>query len=1316
MKILLGLIFSIGLLADTALIGRPVATNTQAVMRIRTDQSLCTAEVSESPNFVPLVNDLDESKGGARTTATRPDWVQDGGVWNIVVGRRTSVPVGGRFYSLALQTATDHYVRVTCGSDPTVVTTFRTDTPVQGSALNELPPFHSGGAFNYAWPTLDLNDQKNSAVVDPLTGVLIKPALSAAATGRARDQQKNWSYLLRGANWTNPSNLLTGAASRASAPTTGDDVFLAASLGSLSTTDSAVGYFAAELRLRLLTVASDGTAANRELEVCWSLDSGATCAGPWYTVSIPRSSSGSDVKTTYFPSNWPTTFMQGWGLNQQILYETFLTSDNAVAFNGSTVTPANQYSSFSPTWPAGSKLRISGSSCVNEICTLAAVQNPGQLMLVEDAGSGTGTLTNLNSGVRIRKKNGTGTIEVGAQFDWAASSGISLPGNGGYPRCHTETFDLKKNADGTAASAPYKKATLCVMESEYFPYLFALISETGETRMISYGLNINDADNASKPAADQLKGDSSGGVRFSTSFVAGDARSVYAVASTNQHGVYVKATYTGEGETLCGGSRGDADDGPKCYAGPSQERPGWPFWYMRMVEDKMRYTVLTKPSEGKAPGQAITRHPNYNACCWGASGVDLMGVFGTRGLASIQSNIPNQDWPRLYYIFDLTTGNLLWTASTAFDPFSDTEVGVFHGGQHSVSPVFPDFMNVDVNAPHQIFYDPGEYTDTGDPGKYFSGPFKTQVMAVWRQDLGKWCGDVSAGADPSCPSTMLPDKYARTECSSDIYTILKTGFGNVKGAAGNNCMKIRLKEPCSYNAHVESDASKNEASAYPCPWAPGDNTKSRMVPLQPGVKLLESCWRCTVNGTRMSNSGDAMLVTKVTNLTPGDDGIKEIEFRAESVDHGAPRSGHLEGWWIRTHPSGGEMLAMQSPTRKWLVNPPEVVRGVHYAAGQLSPGRYVRVSAGGSSILWNLAADLSSYEVFSKTFPTVPNYPLNVQAAGQSYPSYTPSSAPLNERVWYLDYNHINPGIGSTAENPSLVCPLGAPSLVAGQTHTWKLAGTCGSSNLKVYQMIGTAGSYLLKDVSAPASTINDSSGFAWCYAYQAGECRPESQQNDVYASVPGGQTSLGNQTGCFSNTSRFRVPCVSFLPRHAGMVTQNAANRQYARGESDRPLTMALGGPFRQYQYSIATKDGVSQWVFAASPNVNGRRIVTGTTSGQLILAKLPPWKEQGNANAGFSQVEINVPALNGVSVARVRFGYNTEYHCSSRLEACVTSANKSPYAFEQSDTDATWQTCNTGCTINVPAIRGRVMYWEVQIFDGSTWTVLKRGVEAVM
>ena len=84
-----------------------------------------------------------------------------------------------------------------------------------------------------------------------------------------------------------------------------------------------------------------------------------------------------------------------------------------------------------------------------------------------------------------------------------------------------------------------------------------------------------------------------------------------------------------------------------------------------------------------------------------------------------------------------------------------------------------------------------------------------------------------------------------------------------------------------------------------------------------------------------------------------------------------------------------------------------------------------------------------------------------------------------------------------------------------------------------------------------------------------------------------------------------------------------------------------------------------------------------------------------------------MQIPA--GAAYAEIKFGYMENgsagsYYCTSRQDACTTSG--SPFIFPSIDS-RTPLACSSGCTINIPAIAGRAVYYSIgSSANGTAWT----------
>lgn len=204
--------------------------------------------------------------------------------------------------------------------------------------------------------------------------------------------------------------------------------------------------------------------------------------------------------------------------------------------------------------------------------------------------------------------------------------------------------------------------------------------------------------------------------------------------------------------------------------------------------------------------------------------------------------------------------------------------------------------------------------------------------------------------------------------------------------------------------------------------------------------------------------------------------------------------------------------------------------------------------------------------------------------------------------------------------------------------------------------------------------------------------------QGDLFVVAPGSAVS---QNHCLSDSYKVYTPCAEPLMSKTGWMVGTDYTKDDPLGNHFRRITMGLTGPAAQYQYTSPhmTPDGRFAIVRAG--------YVGGVRADPLLFRMPPPPAEDSVDRSTFIPVPVSLPT--GSGYARVRFGYvengtAAQYFCTSRQEACLTDASVAPFAFEQSDT-LTPTDCRAGCTINVPALSGRVVYYRVETStDGSS------------
>jgi hypothetical protein len=165
-------------------------THTQAILNYTApDANACTLKVSEDRKFAALVPDVDTALFSGSSADDRTGNITTGTARTFVVGRQgMGVPYGGTnewlagddiIYSRALRANTAHYFKLTCGTTIQTGSFITANTPMGLTWQPGLPNGATAGTYNFpTWPTSRTG--ANSTIIDPFTGVLLRPVSLAA--------------------------------------------------------------------------------------------------------------------------------------------------------------------------------------------------------------------------------------------------------------------------------------------------------------------------------------------------------------------------------------------------------------------------------------------------------------------------------------------------------------------------------------------------------------------------------------------------------------------------------------------------------------------------------------------------------------------------------------------------------------------------------------------------------------------------------------------------------------------------------------------------------------------------------------------------------------------------------------------------------------------------------------------------------------------------------------------------------------------------------------------------------------------------------
>jgi hypothetical protein len=215
-----------------------------------------------------------------------------------------------------------------------------------------------------------------------------------------------------------------------------------------------------------------------------------------------------------------------------------------------------------------------------------------------------------------------------------------------------------------------------------------------------------------------------------------------------------------------------------------------------------------------------------------------------------------------------------------------------------------------------------------------------------------------------------------------------------------------------------------------------------------------------------------------------------------------------------------------------------------------------------------------------------------------------------------------------------------------------------------------------------------------------------------MYVSVPFDARSQG----CTVNSYSLNAPCITNNYPYGFWVVQFNTTQDDHRGIQSRRISSSLVAPGRQYNFTNAKATPDGKWVQVLGQWLEGQR-------SDLFWVKLPPFPNKDSnpgTRPGATNLNLELTGVPGDAV-RVAFGYAengdpANFYCTSRAEACYTSASAAPgNPFVYAGETQAYISCSTRCSVPIPAIPGRVLFYQVQRQNGSNTTTSALGAVAV-
>jgi len=1290
-----------------------VTTQQAEVEYASTIPGACTLSLADNSGLGVTVWDLNGSKfPGADQDIGRPDTFVVLETRKVLLGHRVyQQGSDGKIYSMSLQADAPHTLTVTCGSDSGTLQ-FATKTIPQGTAYPELSQYCSGSkTWGHCMPAIDWTvSGKDLGYVDAATGALVKRVTgpgesqnypgtrSTVAFGGVKDQSGTSA-------WSNVTNALTYRGGTY-ASTSSNNAKLLLGFGHYGTWNLFGGFYGNgvgtvdDIELQLFASATSGDT----ISACLTID-GQTCWGG--TVTRTPGASLSAIAFGDYPNtgigSWPSNPwigpFAGWS-TEPLPSHLVAAAPMSATVNGTAVTLAavnyRNGITFDDEWAAGSPIYIPTSSCTNNICTIASVADTSHLTINESqANLGTQTIQPLNAGVLIWKASGSGSVSLNASFNFAYSLTQDIEGSNGLSeQCSRVATTTSVDAGGKALTGPPHNGFLCwfTTQSVYF-----WDSTAGSARWLSDNNYTN---------------------------VAGSSGN-FPLTSNPFDTTLPNVWYTWfSGSQCCAGKN---FFGKAAYDASFQYQRNNVVW----PSAPPQHTTFTYPF-GPADltgtfNSFIASYPAYSAGVsagvWPSFPV-LVGLH-PNGFAEFHGKF-TQDTVAWIFPYSITGQNFTGAINTYSGNPGCTGTTAFCGRWGSWHTSQPSGNN------NYGWVAVGRLTGLPGPNAPTGGPYNIPISQVWRSVdgvTGAWDSNTcvpdavnSKSCVPgvgtltyayNCPADTSAYWHTTQAIANDILT-QAGGSGTATFSGQKNCILVMASgQPCT----PASNTNAQEISFAPCPWDTGTpKTTASLQDLQVGDTIMDSNDQ-SASPTIPCRNCEQLTVVQTSGSYPN----KQIWlYRAYDPQDGSyspynntggaavGKMAHLNGWTPRMT-SGNDNVGwwtdFSHPTQ-WIVS--ASINGDHGANGH-SPSPYILggYTASGTGYLAQPLTSIMDVATTNTLIQTGYSQNFNrshafdsIYATLETYSSATAVNASNDFKRWISDYRTPQTGGGGPGS-----LGYGVTATVvggAGHTHVYLLTSPTSTFDFKNSPWYGISGRWLLQDISGPSSSITDSTPSSFCYAYRAGECVSGSAANALYVNAP----NIEPSTTCWSQAWDFSAPCVTPSYGVFGQSMMHDAYDPDPEGRRFMRLTGLFNPPYLSAGFEAMkfTPDG--RWGLYKSWSASGYRP-------ELFAVRIPTIAADTINRTAFIQMPVELPAGDAVSV---RFGYDQSFRChgvsgsqgnfiAGYNDACVTDGSGAqPFLFASEAQVPT--PCPRRCTVNIPAISGRYLYYRIERYNAGVLT----------
>ena len=265
-------------------------------------------------------------------------------------------------------------------------------------------------------------------------------------------------------------------------------------------------------------------------------------------------------------------------------------------------------------------------------------------------------------------------------------------------------------------------------------------------------------------------------------------------------------------------------------------------------------------------------------------------------------------------------------------------------------------------------------------------------------------------------------------------------------------------------------------------------------------------------------------------------------------------------------------------------------------------------------------------------------------------------------------------------------------------------------------------GDRVLQDISPAQITETAGDAYKYCVAHRAGDCRGGSVAGEIFFNCPNLPDeppltcNMGNLAVWLENgTNLILRGCIFGGHPSADTLHQRGVWGNDLSGQISRTLLRTIWARGRSYEGNGGA--------FGAQSFALGRWIVApgfwqDSARQESLLVKVPFYPPTVSiVRNNFVPVTVSLSPPAGLSIdnTMIEFGYNASFECTSRAEVCVKgSQTGSGYNFAD-DTGWSGQPCAAGCTISIPSIPQRMLYYRWKYRNAANAAVATGGTQVV-